>query len=77
MMKMMMMMMMTMMMTRMMKMMTMMLMRNTAKGLLREETHKACDEISLGGHGTGHSEPSGDIWIRKESTPRCPRLLIT
>ena len=48
------------------------------KGLLREETHKACDESSLGGgHGTGHSEQSGDIWIRKESTPRCPWLLIT
>ena len=31
----------------------------------------------LGGHGTGHSEQSGDIWIRKESTPRCPWLLIT
>ena len=30
-----------------------------------------------GGHGTGHSEQSGDIWIRKESTPRCPWLLIT
>ena len=45
---------------------------------LREETHKACDESSLGGgHGTGHSEQSGDIWIRKESTPRCPWLLIT
>ena len=47
---------------------------DTAKGLLREETHKACDESSLGvgGHGAGHSEQSGDIWIRKESTPRCP-----
>ena len=31
----------------------------------------------LGGHGTGHLEQSGDIWIRKESTPRCPWLLIT
>ena len=51
---------------------------DTVKGLLREETHKACDESSLGGgHGTGHSEQSGDIWIRKESTPRCPWLLIT
>ena len=34
--------------------------------------------VHLGvGHGTGHSEQSGDIWIRKESTPRCPWLLIT
>ena len=30
-----------------------------------------------GGHGTGHSEQSGDIWIRKESTPPCPWLLTT
>ena len=51
---------------------------DAAKGLLREETHKACDESSLGGgHGNGHSEQSGDVWIRKESTPRCPWLLIT
>ena len=57
----------------MMMMRKMMMMRwDTAKGLLREETHKACDGSSLGGgHGTGHSEQSGDIWIRKESTPRC------
>ena len=33
--------------------------------------------VHLRGHGTGHSEQSGDIWIRKESTPRCPWLLIT
>ena len=33
--------------------------------------------VHLGGHGTGHSEQSGDIWFRKESTPRCPWLLIT
>ena len=33
--------------------------------------------VQWGGHGTGQSEQSGDIWIRKESTPRCPWLLIT
>ena len=33
--------------------------------------------VHLGGHGTGHSEQSGDIWILKGSTPRCPWLLIT
>ena len=33
--------------------------------------------VHWGGHGTGQSEPSGDICIRKESTPQCPWLLIT
>ena len=28
--------------------------------------------VHLGGHGTGHSEQSGDIWIRKKNTPRYP-----
>ena len=32
--------------------------------------------VHLGGYGTGHSEQSGNIWIRKESIPRCPWLLI-
>ena len=63
----------------MMRMMTMMLMMRhcegaaawrDAQGMWREFTWG-------GGHGTGHSEQSGDIWIRKESTPRCPWLLIT
>ena len=53
-----------------MRMMTMMQMMKHCEGLLREETRKACDENSLeGGHGTGHSEQSGNIWIRKKSTP--------
>ena len=33
--------------------------------------------VTRGGHGIGHSEQGGDIWIRKESTPRYPWLLIT
>ena len=32
--------------------------------------------VHLGGYGIGHSEQSGNIWIRKESIPRCPWLLI-
>ena len=40
-------------------------------------TTRHVTRVHLGGHGTGHSEQSGDIWIRKESTPRCPWLLVT
>ena len=32
---------------------------------------------TVDGHETGHSEQSRDIWIRKESTTRCPWLLTT
>ena len=40
------------------------------KGLLREETHKACDESSLGGgHGTGHAEQTGKYLHPKREHP--------
>ena len=43
----------------------------------RRTRHVTRVHFGGGGHGTGHSEQSRDIWIRKESTPRCPWLLIT
>ena len=44
----------------------------------RTRSHKACDESSLGGGmELDIQSRAGDIWIRKESTPRCPWLLIT
>ena len=46
------------------------------RGCVKRRTRHVT-RVHLGGHGTGHSEQSDDIWIRKESTPRCPWLLIT
>ena len=46
------------------------------RGCCVKRSTRHVTRIHLKGHGTGHSERSGDIWIRKESTPRCPRLLI-
>ena len=43
----------------------------------RRTRHVTRVHLGRGGHGTGHSEQSGHIGIRKESTPRCPCLLIT
>ena len=31
----------------------------------------------MDGHETGHSQLNGDIWIRKEGTPRLPWLIIS
>ena len=59
-------------------MMTMMLMMRHCEGAAAwRDAQGMWREFTWGGHGTGHSEQSGDIWIRKESTPRCPWLLIT
>ena len=58
-------------------MMRMMLMLRYCEGIAMEETHKAYNASSLGGrHGTEYSEQSGDIWIRKESTPMITIILI-
>ena len=50
----------------------------TLRRSYRVEKHrKHVTRIHLGGkNGIRYSEQSGDIWIRKEITPRCPWLLI-
>ena len=61
----------------MMRMMTMMLMMRHCEGAAAwRDAQGMWREFTWGGHGTGHSEQSGNIWIRKKSTPRCPWLFI-